>query len=282
MGVLRIFFFCILGFSLSVRGWAQEVNPERPSKIVSINLCTDELLLQLVEPERVAAVSPYADNPKISTVADKAKNIRKIQGSVEGVLSCQPDLLLGGTFSPRETLHFFQYSDIPVLIFGIPKGFSDIYADIRKLARATGNADQGERMIEKMKGQLDSCVSKALQKKRAVFFQSGNYVPGAETFENAIMEAAGLENVAATLGIHGYGTLSLEKLSELKPEILIFSNDQTQAPTVRGEVLSHPIIRKAMPNVKAVTLPAALLNCGSPASVRAVELLVQETSGSKC
>ena len=65
---------------------------------------------------------------------------------------------------------------------------------------------------------------------RALFFQSGGVVPGAGTFENAIMEAAGLENLAATAGIRDYGSLSLEKLIGMKPDVLIFSSDQKQKP----------------------------------------------------
>ena len=38
----------------------------------------------------------------------------------------------------------------------------------------------------------------------------------------AIMEAAGLENLAATTGIRDYGSLSLEKLITMKPEVLIW------------------------------------------------------------
>lgn len=103
-------------------------------------------------------------------------------------------------------------------------------------------------------------------------------MPGSETFENAIMEAAGLENLAATLGIKDYGSLSLEKLIEMKPDILIFASDQKKQPTVRGEVLAHPAIRKSLSHVKTVTLPSATLSCGSPASVEAVRILVKETA----
>ena len=79
------------------------------------------------------------------------------------------------------------------------------------------------------------------------------------------------------LGIKGYGSLSLEKLIEAKPDILIFSSDQKNGRTIRGEVLEHPALKKGLPGLKTVTLPSALLNCGSPASVEAVRILVKET-----
>ena len=275
---------------------AAEVKATNPQKIVSINLCTDELLFQLVGPERVAAVTKFSADPEVSTVASKVKDIKRIQGNIEAVQACGPDLLLGGRFNSKETLRFFERSGIPVLIFRLPKNFEDIYADIRKLAAAVGERDKGEAIIRQMQTELAVLKPKAegssgeilrrtaaqddgeKNPPRAFFFQSGGFVPGAGTFENAIMEAAGLENLAATLGIRDYGSLSLEKLIEMKPDVLIYASDQKKRPTVRGEVLTHPAIRKALPHVKTVTLPSAILNCGSPASVEAVRILVKETS----
>ena len=65
---------------------------------------------------------------------------------------------------------------------------------------------------------------------------------------------------------------------QAKPDVIIFSSEQTKTRTVRGEVLSHPAIKKALPEVKTVTLPTLYLNCGSPVSVEAVRILVRETN----
>lgn len=251
-----------------------------PQRIVSVNLCTDELLLHLVSPERVAAVTKHSANPSISTVVEQTTTIKKIQGTVEDVMSCKADLLVGGRFSNKQTLHFFQYSEIPVLIFGVPKNFEDIYADIRKLAKAVGESEKGEQIIKGMEDDLSKIRGdiKSKTPKRAVFFQSGNYVPGSGTFENAIMEAAGLENIAVPLGIKEYGNLPLEKLIEAKPDVMIFAGDQKRGTTVRGEVLSHPAMIQALPDLKVVEIPSSMLNCGSPASIEAVRILVRETS----
>jgi iron complex transport system substrate-binding protein len=256
------------------------VDPEArtgvPQKIVSINLCSDELLLQLVAPERVAALTKFSADPEFSTIAGKARDIKKIQGGIEDVQACGPDLLLGGRFSHKETMRFFRNAGIPVLTFGIPKNFEDIYADILRLAAAVGEVALGDQIVMSMKAELVSLRPKAPSKQRAIFLQSGGLVPGLGTFENAIMEAAGLENLAAASGIKDYGSLSLEQLIRMKPNILIFASDQKKRPTVRGEVLDHPAIKKALPHVKSVTLPSAILNCGSPASVEAVRILVKE------
>lgn len=266
----------MLLFALCAR--AEEVRLPVPRKIVSINLCSDELLLQLVGPERVAALTKFSDDPEVSTVAFRAKGVKKIRGGIESVQSCEPDLLVGGRFSQKETLRFFDRSGVPVVALSIPKDFDDIYADIRKLAGAVGETEKGEEIIRGMQTELVKLKPAAGVKKRAVFFQSDHYVPGAGTFENAVMEAAGLRNIAAELGIRDYGRMGLEELIRARPEVIIFSSEQTKNRTVRGEVLSHPAIKKALPGVKTVTLPTLYLNCGSPASVEAVRILVKETN----
>jgi iron complex transport system substrate-binding protein len=267
----------LLVFAVDVFASSPEGQVPNPQRIVSINLCTDELLLQLVGPERVAAVTKFSADPEVSTVASEVKDIRKIQGGIEDVQACGPDLLVGGRFSHKATLRFFDRAGIPVLTFSVPKNFEDIYADIRKLAQGVGETARGEEIIQTMQANLAVLKLRPGFKKKALFFQSGGLVPGLGTFENSIMEAAGLENLAATVGIRDYGSLSLEKLVGMKPDVLIYSSDQKQKPTIRGEVLSHPAIRKALPLVRTVTLPSAILNCGSPASVEAVRILVEET-----
>ncbi len=287
-GRFLVFSLCLLG----IVSWSSgetfaspesRVSPARqylggsPKRIVSINLCTDELLFQLVGPERVAAVTLFSADPEISTVASKIQDVKRIQGGIEAVQACGPDLVMGGGFSNKETLRFFERSGIPVLSFSVPKDFDDIYADIRKLSAAVGEPEKGDAIIQSMRAELKTLKPAPGPRKKAFFFQSGGYVPGAGTFEDAILSAAGLENLAATLGIRDYGSLSLEKLIAMKPDVLIYSSDQKKRPTVRGEVLQHPAIRRALPHVKTVTIPSSILNCGSPASVEVVRILVKET-----
>lgn len=289
--------FCKSTNAADVRATSPEARAPSPRRIVSINLCTDELLLQMVGPERVAAVTKFSADPEVSTVAAEAKDLKKIQGGIEAIQACGPDLLVSGKFSNKETLRFFERSGIPVLTFGLPRNFEDIYADIRKLAQAVGAQEKGEAIIKRMQDELAALnpgvkpdqfpelsgetipgIGRVQTGKRAVFFQSDNYVPGAGTFENAVMEAAGLQNIAVERGIRDYGRMGLEELIQAKPDVIIFSSEQKNSKTVRGEVLDHPAIKKALPGVKTVTLPTLYLNCGSPVSVEAVRMLVEETS----
>lgn len=57
--------------------------PAHPMRIVSFSISCDEILLGLVEPERIASVSYLCDDAGISHVVEKSKAVKeRIKGSV--------------------------------------------------------------------------------------------------------------------------------------------------------------------------------------------------------
>ena len=60
---------------------------EKPKRIVSYSISTDEILLALVEPQRIIALSRMVDDPGVSSIVKEAKQIpNRVQGnSLEGV-----------------------------------------------------------------------------------------------------------------------------------------------------------------------------------------------------
>ena len=56
----------------------------KPQRIVSLTLGTDEILLDLVEPERIAALTYLADDRGISFVTEKSRLVKsKIRSNAE-------------------------------------------------------------------------------------------------------------------------------------------------------------------------------------------------------
>ena len=61
----------MLGLALavaSVVNTAQAQAASKPTRIVSLDLCADQLLIELVERERIAAVTFLADDPSTSAI----------------------------------------------------------------------------------------------------------------------------------------------------------------------------------------------------------------------
>ncbi|MFA6600850.1 MAG: ABC transporter substrate-binding protein [Candidatus Omnitrophota bacterium] len=245
----------------------------RPERIVSINLCADELLLRLADPSQIAGVTAYPKTADAEAVLAKAPGIRKIRGSTEEVLALKPDLVLAGRFTHQGTVRFLERMGIPVLAVPVPRSFEEIYQNLKLVAAAAGYPSRGEETIGQMRSALAGAGWGAGNPPKVLFLQSEGYVPGRETFEDDILRIAGAVNLADSMGIREYGRMSLEAILFGKPDLLIFTEDQKDRASVRGSILSHPAIRKGTFSAKTVVLPACLLHCGSPSSVAAVRLL---------
>ena len=74
-----------------------------PQRIVSLNLCTDQLVLELVERPRIAMLSQLATDPLLSWRAAEARGVARFDGSVEAVMGLAPDLVLAGSLAPDGT-----------------------------------------------------------------------------------------------------------------------------------------------------------------------------------
>src|SRR6478736_5435093 len=79
-----------LAFSGAARGDAL------PQRIVSFNLCSDQLILALADPGQIAGLSPYAANPVLSVTTAEGARFPRLDWSAESVVAARPDLVITG------------------------------------------------------------------------------------------------------------------------------------------------------------------------------------------
>ena len=83
-------------------------------RIVSLNMCLDELALRLADRERVASVLWMSRDPLNSNVADLARTIPGNSGTAEEAVSFSPDLVLVGEFTSTLTKSMLRRVGMPV------------------------------------------------------------------------------------------------------------------------------------------------------------------------
>src|SRR6266853_1744197 len=87
--------------------WACLAGPaaadDPPRRIVSFNLCADQLVVALADPEQIVGLSPHAAEPKLSAVADQARAFRRLPWQAESTIPFNPDLVLVGAFDRAAT-----------------------------------------------------------------------------------------------------------------------------------------------------------------------------------
>ncbi|MBV9736505.1 MAG: ABC transporter substrate-binding protein [Acidisphaera sp.] len=231
-------------------------------RVVSLNLCTDQMLV-LLAPEKVAGLTPLARDPALSYVAAQAAGLPVVRPSAEAVLGRRPDLVLATSFAAQTTLALLEQSGLTVLRVGLPADFPVIRAQTRHLAAALGVAERGEALIARMDATL-ALAAPRLPPVRAVLWGARGYAAGPGTLGDAVLRAAGLEDAGAG------GRLDLEALVAHPPDLLVVPT-APRFPSLATALLDHP----ATSGITRVAIPPALLICGGPFTARAVRLLAE-------
>ena len=242
---------------------------ETPQRIMSLSLCTDQLLLQLVPPERITSVTYLSRSSEYAFLSKEAEAVPVNYGNAEEVLSERPDLVLAGTFAatPARTL----LKRIGAALVEVPpaESFDQIRANTRLVARAVGAEEKGEALIAGMDAALDELARTAPTQRIVVAGWDGvGNVPAKGTLFDAILTAAGGENVAERLSasaFNGYTTVDLEQLVAVHPDILAFGNARVGRLDLTGEQLKHRVVRKLFAG-RQITYPETLYSCGLPQS----------------
>jgi iron complex transport system substrate-binding protein len=97
-------------------------------------------------------------------------------------------------------------------------------------------------------------------------------VPAQGTMFDAILRAAGAINVAASLKDTRLGSLDLERLLQLRPDIIVIGDTVADAPGLRHDAIVHPVLRRYFAG-REVVYPEDLYSCGLPQSADAAKSL---------
>jgi len=235
-----------------------------PQRVMSINLCTDQLALLLLPRERIVSVSWLARDPALSAMHREAMRVPINHGASEEVLRARPDLVLAGTYTTRATVETLRALGSPLLEASPAEGWDDIRRTTRAVADALGERERAEILLAEMDAKLAALTAKtAAQRRPLVAFWSGpGMAPGAGTLSDAVVQAAGADNLARRLGIVGFGALDAERLILSNPDLLITA-EATPSPSLRAEAARHPAIRDRWRG-RMFSVPEALTSCGGP------------------
>lgn len=233
---------------------------DTPRRIYATTLSLEEILTDLVPLERIAAISEPAADPKISLIADKAAQIslklpQKV--SAEQILAIKPDLVIVQENSNTAFIKTLKDSGLKVYITKVPTTLNMVRQRIINLSVAVNEKQQGNRIIDeldhKTKFVNDVIGTMSAEEKKILMGYSLLGVFGsAEGLFNNICINAGVTNGAALAGLVRGEHLSKEKILEVDPDVLMFSDYSStqEGDTVlfRKEVLSDP----ALQSIKAI------------------------------
>ena len=235
---------------------------EAARRVVSLNLCTDQMLV-LLAPEKIAALSPLARDPALSFVAPQAAHLPIVRASAEAVLRLHPDLILAAPYGAQTTLALLQQEGIPVLRIALPQDFAGIRQTTRLLAATLGVPERGEALLATMDAGL-AALPHPVHAERALVWEPRGLTAGPGTLMDAVLHAAGMTNASDGRSV------TLEALLRHPPDLLVVSTAPAY-PSLATTLLDHP----ALAGLPRRSIPPALTICAGPFSVEAATLLAR-------
>jgi iron complex transport system substrate-binding protein len=256
---------------LGLAGAAPAAAP--PARVVSMNLCTDQLALLLARPGQLAGVSRVATDPVASALWREAAAVPAVPADAEAIHRLAPDLVLAGAWDPPATLAMLRRLGLRVETFRIEESFADIRANVGRMGALLGNPEGAAALLAAMEAELaepPSAPPRSVPPPRAALYYANGYTSGAGTLADEILTAAGLANVAAEHDLAGLAPLPLERLVMAAPDLLV-TGQAYASPALAQGILEHPALR-ALGAGRAVVADN-LWDCGTPLAARAVTAL---------
>ena len=251
----------------------------QPQRIVSMNLCTDELLMRIVDPARIAAITHLSQQPVnaplgLDAIASK---LAVNHGLAEEVIALKPDLILAGSFTTSTATALLRRLGYTVLIFEPENSFDDMRANIRKLAAATGDTAKAEQIIADFDTRLAALQARIPDDRRPIFADIGvnNYITGDNTLYAEVVNGAGYRTLGQALGFSGYRTVALEQILTVRPALMSTATPWTSPPSLSTMALGHPALRAVTARTPHVEIPERYTTCGAPSLLGAIEILVE-------
>ncbi|HKB96372.1 MAG TPA: ABC transporter substrate-binding protein [Rhizomicrobium sp.] len=234
---------------------------------MSLKICTDELLLDLVPPplpgkkSRIASVTFLSRERAGLKLWPQAANIPINHGSAEEILTLHPDLILTDPFMAPSLRPLLAKTGARIVEVPPAENFEQIRAVTRMVAGAVGEEARGEALIAKMDADLRLLAAHRPKTTLTVAgWGTGGYVPGKGGLFDTVLTTAGARNVERG----GFGYYDVEALMAANPDALVYGDTYSGTTSLRADQDLHPALMKRYAG-RRVTY-TSLYGCGVPES----------------
>ncbi|MRX73829.1 ABC transporter substrate-binding protein [Bacillus lacus] len=245
-----------------------------PEKIVSLQPSNTEILFALGAGEKIVGVTEYDNYP------EEAKEIERISDSMtadtEAILALKPDAVIAYTTGDDAGVQQLEAAGLNVFVIQSAQTFDDVYGDIEQIAAVLGEKENGEKLISDIQSQISDVqekVAEVSEKEKTYFEISPSpdiYTAGSETFQQEILENAGVENIFADQT--GWVKLSEEEIVKRNPDTILTTVNYVENPTEEIKSRGSWDALDAVKNDKVFFLDSDVMSRPGPRIGEAVEL----------
>ncbi len=255
----------------------------KPVKIVSLPLGVCEMLLSLVDSDRMAAMTYYVDDPTVSNIADVVKGVgKRVDFNAEKIIALQPDLVLVDTWQDANTVKQLREANINVFVVTAAVSIDQEQELLKTLGKLTDTSPKADEIINWMDQKLNAVTEKLSsikeeQKLSIIDYSEMGTTSGKDTNFDDIVKRAGLVNPVSKAGLSGWPQLSKEMVVQYNPDIIYlpswyYDNKvsfESLSKSIKGDKSLAGV--KAVKNNKIISISFNHITTTSQYSVLAVE-----------
>ena len=244
-------------------------------RVVSINLCADQLLLALADDAQILSLTNLSHDPAGSVHYRKARLFPTNTGIIEEVLPYNPDVVIAGQFTSRYTLQLLEAVGLRIELIPIASSIDVMLANIEKVAGWLQQQQRGEEIVAGLRQRLDALPEPPSTPPLAAIYDPNGYTVGEASLRGEALKIAGWHNVATDRGISSYGQLPLETLLKLAPDALVESPYSAGTWSRAQAMNSHPALSWRGLDTRVISIPSSHTICGGPWTLDVIDHLLQ-------
>lgn len=236
---------------------------DRPLRVMSLNQCTDQLVLQLLPPERIASVTWLSHAPG-GSMTEAARAVGVNHGRAEEVLTQKPDLVIAGSFTTPALRGILKRIGYPLIEVGQADSVDDVRRVTRQVAAAVGERSRGEALLADMDRKLAALARDPGPPIRVVAWDRTGFAAGKGTLYDTILSTAGARNLLREPMASSYRRPDVEVLLRADPALLVQGSGDAGAASLGDDVMRHRLVRRFWTG-RTLFVPQAAYVCGTPA-----------------
>lgn len=211
------------------------------TRIVSTSTIADQVLVEIIDPSRLLAVSGHTLRTQASRTYKDKIGVERAR-DIETIIELRPDIVFINNFVDRRQVERLKEADLNVFDMGEMRGLETLLPNIRQLAAVLGVPERGKELADELERELAevSAGTPEAEKQRGLYVGiHGDRLYGGTsgTSFHDVLVAAGLVDVAAEAGLRGWPAFTNEQLLSLDPPWII-TNPGTEQTLCR-----HPGFR---------------------------------------
>jgi iron complex transport system substrate-binding protein len=245
-------------------------------RLVSMNVCADQLLLTLADPEQILGLSRFARDGWQSKAGDISR-YPVLSGGAEDVLLINPDIVVASAFDKRSTRELLKAKGLRLAELAVPRNLNEARQQIREAGDITGHPERAAMEIAR----LDAALARARRTVserhyRVLPLSRRGWVAGSDSFVGSLLGEIGLRSAAGDLGFSFGGFASLEAIVNLRPDFIVVSQAGDTARDDGQAFLLHPALERFYPPEKRIVIPERMTECGGVLLADALAALTAE------